>query len=309
MSRAVNKPVGYGTRTSGIGGAVKGTSKASALPSLESAAGVLTVIEPKKGWVGIDFKELWRYRELLYFLTWRDIKIRYKQTLLGAMWAIIQPTLTMIIFTLFFGRLAKMPSEGIPYPIFVYAGLLPWMYFANAIGRAGNSLVGSRNLITKVYFPRLMIPMGAAIAGLLDLAIAMTVLGGLMAYYHLAPSIGFLLFPFLVFFTFLLAVGVGLWLSALNVQFRDIKYVIPFMTQIWLFCTPVIYPTSLLKNYAWVMTFNPMGGLIKAYRASILGHRAIDWTSLAISCALILVILVGGVLSFRRMERTFADVV
>jgi len=272
-------------------------------------AGAVIVIEPKRGWVGIDFRELWRYRELLYFLTWRDIKIRYKQTLLGALWAIIQPTFTMIVFTLFFGRLAGMPSEEIPYPIFVYTGLLPWTYFANAVGNAGNSLVGSRNLITKVYFPRLMIPMGAAIAGLLDLVIGMSVLGVLMAYYHFAPSVGLLVFPVLVFFTFLLAVGIGLWLSALNVQFRDIKYVIPFMIQIWLFCTPVIYPTSLLEKYAWIMTLNPMGGLIETYRACVLGHRPIEWASLAVSCSLIVAIFIGGVFYFRRMERTFADVV
>lgn len=280
-----------------------------AVSSLAGADGAITVIEPKKGWVGIDFKELWRYRELLYFLTWRDIKIRYKQTLLGAMWAIIQPTLTMMIFTLFFGRLAKMPSDGIPYPIFVYTGLLPWTYFANALTNASNSLVGERNLITKVYFPRLIIPMGSSIAGLLDLAIGMSVLGVLMAYYRFVPSVGLLIFPVLVFFTLLLAVGAGLWLSALNVQFRDIKYVIPFMTQIWLFCTPVIYPTSLLKEYEWVMNLNPMGGLIKAYRACVLGHMPLDWTALAVSGGLTMAIFLGGTFYFRRMERTFADVV
>ena len=280
-----------------------------AVSSLAGADSAVTVIEPRRGWAGIDLKELWRYRELLYFLTWRDIKVRYKQTLLGAMWAIIQPTFTMLIFTLFFGHLAKMPSDGIPYPIFVYAGLLPWTYFANAITNSGNSLVGSRNLITKVYFPRLMIPMGAAMAGLLDLAIGVSVLGGLMAYYHFTPSIGLLLFPVLVFFTFLLAVGVGLWLSALNVRFRDIRYAIPFMVQIWMFCTPVIYPTSLLKNYAWIMAFNPMGGIIGAYRASMLGHKSIDWASLSISCGISAIVFIGGVFHFRRMERTFADLV
>jgi lipopolysaccharide transport system permease protein len=291
-----------------------------AQPKAEPAEGVavsspaggeaaVIVIEPKKGWIGIDFKELWRYRELLYFLTWRDIKIRYKQTALGALWAIIQPTFTMLVFTLFFGRLAKMPSDGIPYPIFVYTGLLPWTYFANAVAKVGNSLVGERNLITKVYFPRLIIPMGSSIAGLVDLAIGMSVLGALMVYYSFAPSIGLLLFPVLVFFTLLLAVGVGLWLSALNVQFRDIKYVIPFMIQIWLFCTPVIYPTSLLKNYAWIMTLNPMGGLIGAYRACVLGHMPINWGALAISGGFTIVIFIGGTLYFRRMERTFADVV
>ena len=280
-----------------------------AVSSLAGADGAVTVIEPRRGWAGIDLKELWRYRELLYFLTWRDIKIRYKQTLLGAMWAIIQPTLTMIIFTLFFGRLAKMPSDGIPYPIFVYTGLLPWTYFANALTSASNSLVGNARLVTKVYFPRLMIPMGAAIAGLLDLVIGGSVLGILMVYYSVIPPAAVLLFPLLVFFTFLLAVGVGLWLSALNVQFRDVKYVIPFAVQIWLFCTPVIYPTSLLKRYEWVMNLNPMGGLIKAYRACVLGHMPLDWTALAVSGGLTIAIFLGGTFYFRRMERTFADVV
>jgi lipopolysaccharide transport system permease protein len=280
-----------------------------AVCSLAGADTAVIVIEPKKGWVGIDFKELWRYRELLYFLTWRDIKIRYKQTLLGAMWAIIQPTLTMLIFTLFFGRLAKMPSDGIPYPIFVYTGLLPWTYFANALTSASNSLVGNARLVTKVYFPRLMIPMGAAIAGLLDLVIGGSVLGILMVYYSVIPPAAVLLFPPLVFFTFLLAVGVGLWLSALNVQFRDVKYVIPFAVQIWLFCTPVIYPTSMLKRYEWVMNLNPMGGLIKAYRACVLGHMPLDWPALAVSGGLTIAIFLGGTFYFRRMERTFADVV
>jgi lipopolysaccharide transport system permease protein len=280
-----------------------------AVSSLAGADSAVTVIEPRRGWAGIDLKELWRYRELLYFLTWRDIKIRYKQTLLGAMWAIIQPTLTMIIFTLFFGRLAKMPSDGLPYPIFVYTGLLPWTYFANALASASNSLVGNARLVTKVYFPRLMIPMGAAIAGLLDLAIGGSVLGILMVYYSVIPPAAVLLFPLLVFFTFLLAVGVGLWLSALNVQFRDVKYMIPFAVQIWLFCTPVIYPTSLLKRYEWAMNLNPMGGLIKAYRACVLGHMPLDWTALAVSGGLTIAIFLGGTFYFRRMERTFADVV
>jgi lipopolysaccharide transport system permease protein len=191
-----------------------------------------TIIEPKKGWLPVDLKEIWNYRELLYFLTKRDIKVRYKQTVLGGLWAIIQPVFTMVVFTLFFGRLAKMPSDGIPYPIFVYAGLLPWTYFANALSASGNSLVGSANLITKVYFPRLIIPASASLAGLLDFFIAMLVMGAMMIYYQFVPSIGILLFPFLVGLTFLCAVGVGLWLSALNVQYRDIRYVIPFLVQL-----------------------------------------------------------------------------
>jgi lipopolysaccharide transport system permease protein len=271
----------------------------------------LTIIEPKKGWVPIDFKEIWNYRELLYFLTKRDIKVRYKQTVLGGLWAIIQPAFTMIVFTLFFGRLAKVPSEGMPYPIFVYAGLLPWTYFANAVSGSGNSLVGSANLITKIYFPRLIVPASASLAGLLDFFIAMFVLGVLMIHYHFVPSIlGIFLFPFLVGLTFLCALGVGLWLSAMNVQYRDIRYAIPFLVQIWMFVSPVIYPVSIVnEKHQWLLALNPMAGLIKAYRASILGHQPIDWVLLGISTFIILLLLMSGLFYFRRMEKVFADVV
>jgi lipopolysaccharide transport system permease protein len=270
----------------------------------------ITIIEPKEGWIPIDLKEVGNYRELLYFLTKRDIKVRYKQTVLGGLWAIIQPFFTMVVFTLFFGRLAKMPSDGIPYPIFVYAGLLPWTYFANAVAASGNSLVGSANLITKVYFPRLIVPAAASLAGILDFFIAMLVLGAMMVYYHVLPGMGILLFPFLVGLTFLCAVGVGLWLSALNVQYRDIRYVIPFLIQLWMFVSPVIYPVSMVKEkYQWLLALNPMGGVIKAYRASLLGHLPIDWLLLSLSTAIIFVLFIGGLYYFRRMEKIFADVV
>jgi lipopolysaccharide transport system permease protein len=270
----------------------------------------VTIIEPKKGWVPIDLKELKEYRELLYFLTKRDIKVRYKQTVLGGLWAVIQPVFTMVVFTLFFGRLAKIPSDGIPYPIFVYAGLLPWTYFANALSNSGNSLVGSANLITKVYFPRLIVPASASLAGLLDFFIAMLVLGALMIYYQFTPGFGIFLFPILVGLTFLCSVGVGLWLSALNVQYRDIRYAIPFLIQIWMFVSPVIYPVSMVKGkYQWLLALNPMGGVIKAYRASLLGHMPIDWSLLSLSTAIIIVIFISGLFYFRRMERYFADVV
>jgi lipopolysaccharide transport system permease protein len=270
----------------------------------------ITIIEPKKGWVPIDLKEIWDYRELLYFLTKRDIKVRYKQTILGGLWAIIQPVFTMIVFTIFFGRLAKVPSEGIPYPIFVYAGLLPWTYFANAVSASGNSLVGSANLITKIYFPRLIVPASASLAGLLDFFIAMLILGVMMIYYQFIPGIGILLFPFLVALTFLCAVGAGLWLSALNVQYRDIRYAIPFLIQIWMFISPVIYPVSMVdEKYQWILAINPMGGVINAYRASILGHMPIDWGLLGISAAIIVMIFLSGLYYFRRMEKIFADVV
>jgi len=277
---------------------------------MRATAPSITVIEPKAGWVPVDFKEIWNYRELLYFLTKRDIKVRYKQTVLGGLWAVIQPAFTMLVFTLFFGRLAKMPSDGLPYPIFVYAALLPWTYFANAVSASGNSLVGSANLITKVYFPRIVVPASAALAGLLDFFIALFVLGALMIYYQFVPGWGILLFPFLVALTFLCAVGVGLWLSALNVQYRDIRYAIPFLIQVWLFVSPVIYPMSLVKgNYQWLLALNPMGGVIHAYRASLLGHQPIDWSLLALSALIIVALFLGGLYYFRRMEKVFADVV
>jgi lipopolysaccharide transport system permease protein len=277
---------------------------------MSNSTAPITIIEPKKGWVPIDFKELKEYRELLYFLTKRDIKVRYKQTVLGGLWAVIQPVFTMVVFTLFFGRLANIPSDGIPYPIFVYAGLLPWTYFANALSNSGNSLVGSAHLITKVYFPRLIVPASASLAGLLDFFIATLVLGAMMIYYQFIPGFGIFLFPVLVGLTFLCSVGVGLWLSALNVQYRDIRYVIPFLIQLWMFVSPVIYPISMVKEkYQWLLALNPMGGVIKAYRASLLGHQAIDWFLLSLSTAIIIVIFISGLFYFRRMERYFADVV
>jgi lipopolysaccharide transport system permease protein len=277
---------------------------------MENLQNAITVIEPQKGWIPLDFREVWNYRELLYFLTKRDIKVRYRQTVLGGLWAIIQPFFTMVVFTLFFGRMAQMPSDGIPYPIFVYAGLLPWTYFANAVSMSGNSLVGSAHLITKVYFPRLIVPASAALAGLLDFFVALIVLIGLMLYYQVLPGPAILLFPVLAGLTFLCALGVGLWLSALNVQYRDIRYVIPFLIQIWMFVSPVIYPLGMVsENYRWLMAVNPMGGVIHAYRATLLGHQPVDWALLCISTAVILLLVLGGLFYFRRMERVFADVV
>ncbi len=269
-----------------------------------------TIIEPQKGWIPINLKEIWKYRELFYFLTKRDIKVRYKQTVLGGLWAIIQPFFTMVVFTLFFGKLAKVPSEGIPYPIFVYAGLLPWTYFANALSSSGNSLVGSANLITKVYFPRLIIPASASLAGLVDFLIALSILGIMMIYYQFLPGISILLVPLLVGLTFLCAVGVGLWLSALNVQYRDIRYAIPFVIQLWMFVSPVIYPVSMVgEKYQWLLALNPMGGVITAFRASLLGHQAIDWFLLIISAVIIILLFFSGTFYFNRTQKTFADVI
>jgi len=270
----------------------------------------ITVIEAKKGKVPIELSEIWKYRELFYFLTKRDIKVRYKQTVLGGLWAVIQPFFTMVVFTLFFGRMAQMPSDGIPYPIFVYAGLLPWTYFSNSLSTAGNSLVGNANLITKVYFPRIIIPASASLAHLLDFAVAMSVLGVMMVYYHYLPGIEILLFPFLIALTFFCAVGTGLWLSALNVQYRDIRYVIPFLIQLWMFVSPVIYPVSMVgEKYRWLLAINPMAGVIDAFRVSLLGHQPIRWGLLGISTAIIAILFVSGLYYFKHMERTFADVV
>lgn len=271
----------------------------------------LVVIEPSNSWVALNLRDLWAYRELLYFLTWRDIKVRYKQTLLGVAWAIMQPLFTMLVFTLFFGRLAGMDTrtEGMPYPLFAFAGLLPWTFFANAITNSGNSLVGSANLITKVYFPRMIIPGAAVTAGLVDLGIGFVLLFGLMIYYQVTLTWALLMLPLMVILTTLLAVGVGMWLSALNVKYRDIRFALPFVIQLWLFVSPVIFPSSILpEKWRWVMALNPLTGIIEGYRSSIFG-RPINWTALGISTLITLVVLVYASYYFRRMEKTFADIV
>ena len=270
----------------------------------------LIKIRPSKGWVALQLRDLWVYRELLYFLTWRDIKVRYKQTVLGATWAIIQPLFTMLLFTLFFGKLGHIPSDGVPYPIFAYAGLLPWMFFSNAVTNSGNSLVGSSNLITKVYFPRMIIPGAAVLAGLVDLAIAFFILVGLMFYYRVALSWSLLAVPLLVALTSLLAIGVGMWASALNVKYRDIRYALPFCIQLWMFFSPVIYPVSLMpQKWRWILWLNPLSGIIEGFRSALFGVNQFDWTALSISIAMTLGILVYSAYSFRRMERVFADIV
>jgi lipopolysaccharide transport system permease protein len=271
----------------------------------------MVVIEPSKSWVALNLRDLWAYRELVYFLTWRDVKVRYKQTALGVVWAILQPLLTMLISTLIFGRLGGFETRtgGIPYPIFAYAGLLPWTFFSNAITTSGNSLVGSANLITKVYFPRMIIPGAAVAAGLVDFFIAFVLLIGLMVYYQIGPTWNLLLFPVLVFLTALLAMSVGMWLSALNVKYRDVRFALPFIVQMWMFASPVFYPSNALPNkYRWIFGLNPLTGIIDAYRASLFGG-AIDWIALGISALITVVLLVYASYSFRRMEKTFADIV
>jgi lipopolysaccharide transport system permease protein len=266
-------------------------------------------IRPAESWVPLNLKQVWEYRELLYFLIWRDVKVRYKQTILGAAWAIIQPLFTMIIFTLFFGRLAGVPSDNIPYPVFVYAGLLLWTFFSNAFASSGNSLVGSQNLLTKVYFPRIIIPAASVGAGLIDLAIAFVVLIGLMLYYGIAVTSAVMLVPVIIVLLTLLALGVGMWASALNVKYRDVRFALPFLIQLWMFVSPIIYPSSFLPlKWRWLLKLNPLTGLIDNFRAGLFGSR-IEWTSLAISTAITFAILVYAAYAFKRMERTFADIV
>jgi len=272
-------------------------------------AGVI-VIEPSRGWVPLRIGEMWEYRELLYFLTWRDIKVRYKQTALGAAWAIIQPFFTMLVFSLFFGRLAKVPSDGIPYSIFSFAALVPWTFFANGLSQSSNSLVGSSNLITKVYFPRLVIPISAVISGVVDFALAFVVLVGMMAYYRVWPTFNALLLPAFVLLAFITSLGVGLWLSALNVEFRDIRYVLPFVVQFWMFATPIAYPSSLLSQpWRTIYGLNPMVGVIEGFRWALLGTNTGPGPMILASAAASVLILAGGAFYFRRMEKTFADVV
>jgi len=267
-------------------------------------------IQPSRGWVPLRLKELWEYRELLYFLVWRDVKVRYKQTVLGAAWAIIQPFFTMVVFSIFFGRLAGIPSDGLPYPIFAYCALLPWQLFSHAMTESGNSLVANQNLITKVYFPRLVIPISAVLAGLVDFGIAFLVLLGMMAYYGMAPTIAVVTLPLFILLAVSSALAVGLWLSALNVQYRDVRYTIPFLAQFWLFATPIAYPSSLVPE-GWRVLYglNPMAGVVEGFRWALLGTANAPGSMLAVSVAVVLALLISGLYYFRSMERTFADVV
>ena len=267
-------------------------------------------IEPSRGWVSLRLGALWEYRELLYFLTWRDIKVRYKQTVLGAAWAIIQPFFTMIVFSLFFGRLARIPSDGIPYPVFSYAALVPWTFFANGLTQSAASVVASAHLINKVYFPRLVIPISSVGSGLVDLVLSFAVLLGMMLYFDVKPTWNVVWLPGLVLLTLVTCLGVGLWLSALNVQFRDVRYTVPFLTQFWLFATPVAYPSSLLPvPWRTLYGLNPMAGVVEGFRWALLGTNTAPGPILMVSSAAALTLLVSGLFYFRRMERRFADIV
>jgi lipopolysaccharide transport system permease protein len=254
---------------------------------------------------------LWEYRELFYFLTWRDIKVRYKQTALGAAWAIIQPFFTMVVFSLFFGKLAKIPSDGIPYPIFSFAALVPWTFFANGLNQSSNSLVSSANLIKKVYFPRLVVPVSGVLGGLPDFLLSFAVLIGMMFYYGVYPAaVSLLWLPLFLLLALVTALGVGLWFSALNVEYRDVRYTIPFLTQLWLFATPIAYPSSLLSEpWRTLYGLNPMVGVVEGFRWALLGTDTAPGPIIIVSSLASVAILVGGAFYFRRMEKTFADIV
>jgi lipopolysaccharide transport system permease protein len=274
-------------------------------------------IEASRGWSSLGLRGIWVYRELLYFLVWRDVKIRYKQTVLGAAWAILQPLLTMVVFTIFFGGLAKVGSDGLPYPIFSFAGLLPWTYFAQGLTQSSGSIVGSSSLITKVYFPRLVIPISSVLAGVVDFAIAFGVLIAMMAYYGIWPAAAVIWWlPLLLLLATVTALGVGLWLSALSVEYRDVRFVVPFFVQLWLFVTPVIYPASKVASKleqlglpSWLYGLNPMAGVVEGFRWALLRTGSVNAPVLIASAAVALLLMVSGAFYFRRMERSFADVV
>ena len=268
------------------------------------------VIEPRKSLLDLDLGAVWEYRELLYFLVWRDVKVRYKQTVIGAGWVILQPLLTMVIFTVIFGYMAKIPSDGLPYPIFAYTALLPWTYFSQALSRGSGGLVGSANLISKIYFPRLLIPLSSVVTPLVDIVLSFVLLLCLMAWYGMTPTWGVLALPLFLLLALMTALAVSLFLSALNVRYRDVGYVIPFVTQFWMFASPVIYPVSLVpEQWRLLYSLNPMVGVIEGFRWALLGKASPDFGVMAVSAIVIVALLFGGLVYFRQMERTFADVI
>lgn len=267
-------------------------------------------IEPTRGWVSLKLRELWDYRELLYFFTWRDVKVRYKQTVLGAAWAILQPFLTMVIFSLFFGQLAKIPSDGIPYPVFAFTALVPWSFFASTLALGSESLVTSASLIKKVYFPRLAMPIATVLAGLVDFMLAFVVLLVMILYYGIVPTVNIIWLPLLLLLAVVTSLGAALWLSAMNVQFRDVRYAIPFLVQIWLFATPIAYPSSLLPEpWRTLYAINPMVGVVEGFRWALLGVDTAPGFMIIVSSLAAVGLLFSGAFYFRRMEKTFADVV
>ncbi|HSM54650.1 MAG TPA: ABC transporter permease [Candidatus Sulfomarinibacteraceae bacterium] len=270
----------------------------------------VTIIKPSHGWVPIDFRELWEYRDLLYFFVWRDIKVRYKQTILGVSWAIIQPFFTMVIFSIFFGRLAQVPSDDLPYPLFSYAALVPWTFFANALTQASNSLVMNASMVKKIYFPRLLMPSATIFAGVVDFFLAFLVLLGMMVAFGYAPTANTVWLPLFLLLALVTSLGVGIWLTALNVQFRDVRYTVPFLTQAWLFATPIAYPSSLLEEpWRTLYGINPMAGVVEGFRWALLGTDTAPGPIIIVSAIVATIIMVSGVYYFRRMEKRFADIV
>jgi lipopolysaccharide transport system permease protein len=285
-------------------------SRSASVLSVERSELLHTRIEPSKAWVSLGLRDLWQYRELLFFLAWRDIKVRYKQTALGAAWAVIQPLFTMLVFTLFFGRLAKVPSDGIPYPLFSYTALLPWQLFAYALTESSNSVVANERLITKIYFPRLVVPLASILAGLVDFVIAFTLVVGMMVWYGVRPTWAVLTLPFFVILAMATALGVGLWLSALNVIYRDVRYTLNFIVQFWLIASPVAYSSTLVPaRWRPFYGLNPMAGVIEGFRWALLGKAQAPGAMLWVSVVVVALVLVGGLYYYRRMEKTFADVV
>lgn len=267
-------------------------------------------IEARRGWLALDLGELWAYRDLVYFFVWRDIKVRYKQTVIGAAWAILQPVLTMLVFSLFFGKLAKIPSQGLPYPIFYYTALLPWNYFASAMQGATNIVVENQRVITKIYFPRVVLPVSSILSGLVDFAISFAVFLALMAYYRMVPTRAVIWLPAFLLLAVLTALGVGLWLSALNALYRDVRYVVPFLVQFWLFASPVAYPSSLVPvKWRWLYGLNPMAGVIEGFRWALTGHGDPPNILLAASSGAVVLLVLSGLVYYHAMEGTIADVV
>lgn len=270
----------------------------------------ISLIKPSVGWAALNLRDLWLYRELVFFMTWRDLKVRYKQTLLGASWAILQPFLTMVVFSIFFGSLAKVPSDGVPYPIFSYTALIPWTLFSKALQDASRSLVANSHMITKVYFPRMILPLSSVLAGVVDFLIAFVVLLGMMVFFNIYPTINIWVLPLFLLLALVTAVGVGLWLSALNVLFRDINYILPFLTQFWMYLTPVAYPSSMIpSNWQVIYALNPMVGVVEGFRWALLGTDQPPGVITLVSSIVALLLLISGMFYFRRMERLFADMV
>lgn len=271
----------------------------------------VVIIKPSKGWVGLRLKDLWVYRELVYFLTWRDLKVRYKQSILGVLWAVLKPFMNMVVFSIFFGSLAKMPSDGVPYPLFYFVGSLPWELFGNALTVSSKSMVSSGNMISKIYFPRLIVPLSSVMASVVDFLISFVILIGLMFYYHYAPTIGLLWLPLLMILSLITALGVGFWTSALMVRYRDVGYILPFVTNLWMFITPVLYSASMIpEKWRVIYSLNPMTGVIEGFRYALLGTtQSISVLMIVLSIVISILMFVSGMFYFRRMEKQFADMI